>query len=448
MLMEDNLPSSHASTDDGASSSVRSWLAVGAVAIGAFAFVTTEFLPVGLLPRVAADLGVSPGTAGLMVTVPGVIAAISAPGLMLVAGRMDRRRVFLLLTALLLASNLISAFAPDFLFMLVGRALLGAALGGFWTLATAASGRLVRPKDSARAMATILTGVTCATVIGVPLGTFIASFASWRASFMATGVLVAVALVAQFFFVPSLPSNAALRLHDLVTLLRRSHPRKSMLMVALVFGAHFSSYTYITPFLLRNANLNMSTITWLLLGFGIIGFVSNFAVSSTVTRNLKISLGVMVSLLMVALVSLPLLQHSSIGVTALVLAWGVSFGALPLCFSIWIQRATPDSPEAGSALFVSIIQVAIALGSLVGGMVVDHVGISADLLLGSALALLGLGVLLSFGRGGQGATVAAGVAEAVNHSASKVANNVANKPTGKPVSEPTATTVACPACTD
>ncbi|MFM0591849.1 MFS transporter [Paraburkholderia dilworthii] len=440
MLMEDNLPSSHASADDGASSSVRSWLAVGAVAIGAFAFVTTEFLPVGLLPRVAADLGVSPGTAGLMVTVPGVIAAISAPGLMLVAGRMDRRRVFLLLTALLLASNLISAFAPDFLFMLVGRALLGAALGGFWTLATAASGRLVRPKDSARAMATILTGVTCATVIGVPLGTFIASFASWRASFMATGVLVAVALVAQFFFVPSLPSNAALRLHDLVTLLRRSHPRKSMLMVALVFGAHFSSYTYITPFLLRNANLSMPTITWLLLGFGIIGFVSNFAVSSTVTRNLKISLGVMVSLLMVALVSLPLLQHSSIGVTALVLAWGVSFGALPLCFSIWIQRATPDSPEAGSALFVSIIQVAIALGSLVGGMVVDHIGISADLLLGSALALLGFGVLLSFGRGEQGVTVEAGVAEAVNHSAGKVAN--------KPTSKPTATTVACPACTD
>jgi predicted MFS family arabinose efflux permease len=336
-----------------------------------------------------------------MVTVPGVIAAISAPGLMLVAGRMDRRRVFLLLTALLLASNLISAFAPNFLCMLLGRALLGAALGGFWTLATAASGRLVKPKDSARAMATILTGVTCATVIGVPLGTFIASFASWRVSFMATGVLVAVALVAQFFFVPSLPSTAALRLRDLVALLRQPHPRRSMLMVALAFGAHFSSYTYITPFLLRNANLDMSTITWLLLGFGIIGFFSNFAVSSTVTRNLKVSVGAMVSLLMFALVLLPLLQHSTIGVVALVLAWGISFGALPLCFSIWIQRATPDSPEAGSALFVSIIQVAIALGSLVGGVVVDHVGISADFLFGSGLALLGLAALASFGRSEQ-----------------------------------------------
>jgi predicted MFS family arabinose efflux permease len=402
MLREDNLPASEVTPDDDrASSPLRSWLAVVAVAIGAFAFVTTEFLPVGLLPRVAADLGVSPGTAGLMVTVPGVIAAISAPGLMLVAGRMDRRLVFLLLTALLLASNLISAFAPNFTVMLVGRALLGAALGGFWTLATAASGRLVLPKDSARAMATILTGVTCATVIGVPLGTFIASFASWRASFMATGGLVASALIAQFLFVPSLPSNAALRLHDLVSLLRRPHPRRSMMMVGLVFGAHFSSYTYITPFLLRNANLTMPTITWLLLGFGIIGFFSNFAVSSTVTRSLKISLGAMISLLLFALVLLPVLQHSPPGVIALVLAWGVAFGALPLCFSIWIQRATPDSPEAGSALFVSIIQVAIAVGSLVGGIVVDHVGIATDFLFGSGLALLGLAALASFGRSGE-----------------------------------------------
>ncbi|CAG4906247.1 MFS transporter [Paraburkholderia saeva] len=397
MLVEENLPAGSASPENGNASSLRSWLAVIAVAIGAFAFVTTEFLPVGLLPHVAKDLGVLPGTAGLMVTVPGIIAAISAPGLMLVAGTMDRRRVFLLLTTLLLASNLISAFAPDFLVMLLGRALLGASLGGFWTLATAASGRLVAPRDSARAMATILTGVTCATVIGVPLGTFIASFASWRASFMATGVLVAIALVAQFFLVPSLPSTTALRMKDLVGLMRQPHPRRSMLMVALAFGAHFSSYTYITPFLLRNANLSMATITWLLLGFGIIGFFSNFAISSTVGRNLKTSVAAMISLLMFALLSLPLLAHSSFGVAAIVMTWGVAFGALPLCFSVWIQRATPDAPEAGSALFVGIIQVAIATGSMAGGLIVDHIGIQADFLFGSGLALLGLAALASFG---------------------------------------------------
>lgn len=398
MLVENDLPVATSAPENDDASSLRQWLAVIAVAIGAFAFVTTEFLPVGLLPHVAHEMGILPGTAGLMVTVPGVIAALSAPGLMLGAGRMDRRHVFLLLTALLLASNLISAFAPNFPIMLVGRALLGAALGGFWTLATSAVGRLVQPKDSARAMATILTGVTCATVIGVPLGTFIAGFSSWRVSFLVTGVLVAVALVAQLMLVPSLPSHKALRFADLITLLRRPHPRRSMLMVALVFGAHFCSYTYITPFLLHDADFSMTTITWLLLGFGVIGFFSNFAASSTVNRSLKGSVATMISLLMFALLLMPLLRHAQWAIAADVLAWGIAFGAMPLCFSMWMQRATPDLPEAGSALFVGIIQVAIALGSLVGGSIVDRVGIPADFLLGSALALLGLAALASFGK--------------------------------------------------
>jgi predicted MFS family arabinose efflux permease len=398
MLMDSDLPAAVSAPDGGGSSSLRQWAAVGAVTLGAFAFVTTEFLPVGLLPYIAKSLDVSPGTAGLMVTVPGFIAAISAPGLMLGAGRMDRRHVFLLLTTLLLASNLLSAFAPNFPLMLLGRALLGAALGGFWTLATAAAARLVQPKDAARATATILTGVTCATVIGVPLGTFIAGFESWRLSFMVTGGLVAFALVIQLFFVPSLPSSAALRFSDLTSLARQAHSRKSMLMVALGFGAHFATYTYITPFLLHNADFSMSTITWLLLGFGVIGFVSNFAASVAVDRSVKASVAVMISLMLLALLAMPVVRHSPLGVTFAILAWGISFGAMPLCFSVWIQRATPDHPEAGSALFVGTIQIAIAVGSLVGGMVVDHVGIHADFMLGSIFALLALGTLASFGK--------------------------------------------------
>ncbi len=406
MMMENNLPASNGSPENGGASPLRSWLAVGSVTIGAFAFVTTEFLPVGLLPQIARDLGVTPGTAGLMVTIPGVIAAISAPGMMLGAGRIDRRLILIALSVMLLASNLISAFAPSFLVMLLGRALLGASLGGFWTLALAAAGRLVRPHEAARATAAILAGVTCATVIGVPLGTLISELASWRVSFMVTGVLVAVALAAQAFLVPSLPSSAALRMADLIELVRRPHPRKSLLMVALVFGAHFSSYTYIAPFLLRDASFSMSSITWLLLGFGFIGFVSNFAVSATVTRSLKGSLMTMVVLLMTALLTMPLLKHSDIAVIVTVLAWGIAFGAIPLCLSVWIQLATPDLPEAGSALFVGIIQVAIAVGSLVGGTVVDRVGIPADFWLGSALAMLGLAAIASFGSDGKPAVAA------------------------------------------
>jgi predicted MFS family arabinose efflux permease len=381
---------------DSSPSSWRPWLSVSAVALGAFAFVTTEFLPVGLLPQIATELGVTPGTAGLMVTIPGIIAAVSAPAMMLGAGRIDRRLILLALSVLLLASNVISAFAPSFAIMLLGRAFLGAGLGGFWTLALTASGRLVHERHAAKAVATILTGVTFATVIGVPLGTLIASLASWRASFIATGVLAGIALVAQALLLPSLPSSVAIRFADLRALVGRLHMRKSLLLVALIFGAHFSSYTFIAPFLIQNADFSLSTVTPLLLGFGFVGFVSNFGMSAVVTKNLKASLLSIVVLLTLALVALPLLRHSHPGVIVAVLAWGVAFGAIPLCLSMWMQQAAPDLPEAGSALFISIIQVAIAVGSLAGGTVVDRIGVPADLWFGAALALAGVASIMSF----------------------------------------------------
>jgi predicted MFS family arabinose efflux permease len=395
MNFDNNASSNAQALADGSSSPLRAWLAVASVTLGAFAFVTTEFLPVGLLPQVAQTFDVLPGTAGLMVTIPGIMAAISAPGLMLAAGRVNRRLILILLTLALLASNLLSAFAPSFPLMLVGRALLGAALGGFWTLALAAAGRLVKAHEAAKATATILAGVTCATVIGVPLGTFIASFASWRMSFVATAALVTVALISQIALLPSLPSQAALRFADLVTLVRRPFPRKSLLMVALIFGAHFSSYTYIAPFL-QEAHFSTSTITAVLLGFGIIGFFSNFAVSTFVARRLKGSLAAMTVLLLFALLTMPLLKDMAPVVTGLVLAWGIAFGAIPLCVSVWMQEAAPDLPEAGSALFVGIIQVAIATGSSVGGAIVDRAGIPVDFWFGSVLAVLGLVALASF----------------------------------------------------
>lgn len=380
--------SSEFRVSDNHATTLRQWLAVLAVAVSAFAFVTAEFLPVGLLPQIAHDLGVSAGVAGLMVTTPGVMAAIFAPTLLVGAGRMDRRYVFLLLTAVLFVSNVVCAMAPGFSTMLVGRALLGAALGGFWTLATAAAPRLVQGKDAAKATAIILTGVTFATVIGVPLGIFIASFASWRLSFAATAGLVAVALAAQALLVPRLPSASGLRIGDFRALLARPHARLSMIMVAFAFGAHFSTYTYIAPLLERDFSLN--AITLLLLGFGVIGFFSNALMSMFVAKHLVKSVAAMILLLLGAIMSMLLLGHSHVGESVAMLIWGVAFGALPLCFSVWIQRGTADYPEAGSAMFVSIIQVAIATGSAVGGAIVDRAGVEIDFMLGAGLAVLGL----------------------------------------------------------
>lgn len=376
--------------------SLKSWFAVLSVAVGSFAFVATEYLPVGLLPQIAHDLNVTPGTAGLMVTTPGLIAAISAPALLIAAGKINRRFILLMLSVLLLASNIVSAVAPSFTTMLIGRALLGASLGGFWTVALGSAGQLVQEKHAPRATAMIFMGLTLATVVGVPLGTLIANLSSWRMSFAATGVLVALALLAQMVFLPALPPKAAIRLSDLTGMLARANVRKSLLMVGLVFGAHFSSYTYIAPFLQQNAGFSLPAITAVLLGFGFAGFVANFAVSAFVAQNLKRSLGSMVVLVAAALVALPWLGFTPAGVIGAVLAWGVAYGAIPLCLSVWMQLSSPDQPEAGSALFVSTVQIAIAAGSLIGGEVVDHLGIPATMRLGTLLAVIGLLVIASF----------------------------------------------------
>jgi predicted MFS family arabinose efflux permease len=373
-----------------------SWAAVLSVAVGSFAFVATEYMPVGLLPQIAHDLGVTPGTAGLMVTTPGIIAAISAPALLLAAGRINRRLILLLLAVLLLASNVISAIAPSFAVMLVGRALLGASLGGFWTVALGASGQLVREDHAARAGATIFMGITLATVIGVPLGTLIADLSSWRMSFLATSVLAAVALAAQAVFLPSLPPKSAIRMNDFRAMLQRSNVRRSLWLVGLLFGAHFAAYTYIAPFLERNAAFGPSWVTALLLGFGVVGFAANFAVSAVVTRHLKVSLLMLGALMALTLFALPMLQISRVGVIAAVMAWGIAYGAIPLSLSIWMQWTSPDRPEAGSSMFVSTVQTSIALGSLAGGAVVDHFSIASTMHFGGLLAVLSMLAIMTF----------------------------------------------------
>ena len=381
-----------------APSPVQAWLGVTSVATGAFAFVTTEFLPIGLLPQIAHDMSVSPGTAGLMVTVPGLIAAIAAPILMIAAGRMDRRTVLLILTALLVASNAAAALASNFMIMLAGRALFGAALGGFWTLAITIGARLVREQRAARATAIILTGVSFATIIGVPLGTFIGSFASWRVAFTATGVLAALALLAQAVLLPRLPSPKALKIGDFKSLFLRTDGRVGLAMVALIFGGHFAAYTYVAPFLLQRAGLDFSAVSTVLLGYGLAGFIGNFTTAAFVTRHLRAALLAVVAVLAAALILLPFVEASQFGVIALVLAWGAAFGGIPLCLSIWMTKLTSDAPEAGSAMFISNIQIAIALGSLIGGRVVDLLGIPVALWLGGGLALGGLLVFVARGH--------------------------------------------------
>jgi predicted MFS family arabinose efflux permease len=363
------------------------WLAVLSVAVGSFALVTTEFLPVGLLPSIAAELGVTEGIAGMMVTIPGLVAAFAAILVTIGVGKTDRRYVIWGLTATLVVSNLIVALSHSFPLVLFGRALLGIGVGGFWAIGGALGNRLVPPAHATRATSIIFAGISLGTVAGVPAGALIGELVGWRMAFHAAGAVAVLVLLTQMWLLPSLPTTHALTFGQLPALLRVKKARLGMLATLLIFIGQFAAYTYVTPFLSQIAGLNAKTISALLLTYGAAGFVGNiiggWAVAKSV-RNSLIATGVIMGL---SAAAMPLFGTTAWGATAMIVVWGLAFGMMPISVQTWMFRAAPDAMESGGAVFVSTAQISLASGALVGGVAVDYMGVSSAMIVGGLFAL-------------------------------------------------------------
>ncbi len=381
-------------------SALKSWFALLSVAIGAFALVTSEFLPVGLLSDIATDLNISVGTAGLMVTAPGVIAAFAAPLVTVGVGKIDRRYLLWALTLLMIISNLIATFSNNFTILLIGRLLLGLGIGGFWSIAVALSGRLAPPGvEMGRASSVIFTGVTLATILGVPLGAWIGSEFGWRSSFAITGLLGAIVLVGQLLMLPALPATTAVKMRDLPILFQHKYARIGLLGIVLLVLAHFSTYTYVTPFLKHNAGFDGNLISTLLLVYGVAGVVGNVIAGWATSRNIRWSFMAVVTLIGAAMILFPIFAGHLTGAVLTIALWGLAFGAMPTCANMWMFAAVPEAMEGGAAMLVSTFQVGIAIGSLLGGSIVDHFNIPSIMWVGGLLAIMSLLSLSIWGRG-------------------------------------------------
>ncbi|WP_317203811.1 MFS transporter [Janthinobacterium sp.] len=393
-----NSPSAPASAAAPEKSPLAPWLAVLSVGIGAFALVTSEFLPVGLLPAMAADLGISKGQAGLMITTPGVIAAFAAVFVTVGSGRLDRRFVLMALTALLVLSNLIVALAPSFAWILLGRALLGIGVGGFWAIGTALGPRLVAPQHAAKAMSIIFAGVSLGTVAGVPAGALIGELVGWRVAFGGASAIAVLVLLAQAMLLPPMAPTQAIRLRQLPALLGIPKARLGLIATALLFVGQFAAYTYITPFLTQVSNMSATTVSALLLAYGVTGFIGNILGGWAVGRSERGTLIATALVLGLATLALPVFGADPLAATLLVGVWGLAFGAMPISVQTWMYKAAPELMEGSSALFVATAQVALASGALFGGIAVDRLGVSSAMLLGGAFAVGCAAVIWKFGH--------------------------------------------------
>ncbi|MET9373613.1 MFS transporter [Streptomyces sp. NPDC002992] len=372
-----------------ARSPVVSWLAVISVMLGIFSIVTTEILPIGLLTSIGSSFTISDGMAGLMMTMPGLLAAVSAPVVTVATARIDRRLMLGTFILLLALANFLAAVAPSYWLVLVSRVLVGVTIGGFWSIGAGLASRLVPAESVGRATAVIFSAVPLGSVLGVPLGTFIGDVAGWRAAFLVMGLLTLCVFVMLLLVVPPLPADEPTRPSALTGMFRSVNTRFALVMTFLVVLAHFGAYTYVTPFLEQVTHVSTGLITVYLLVYGAAGIVGNFLGGSTVARYPRGTFAAAALMIAGATVLLPVLGKDDLGAVALLVLWGVAYGAVPVCSQTWFAKASPDSPEASSVLFTASFQATISIGSLVGGVVVDRSSPSMVMTLaGTAAALM------------------------------------------------------------
>ncbi|AZE24124.1 MFS transporter [Pseudomonas chlororaphis] len=366
----------------------HTWGAVLAMALAAFALVASEFMPVSLLTPIAADLQVSEGQAGQGIAVSGLFALFTSLLIASVAARVDRKRLLLSLTLLMIVSGTLVAFAPDYLSFMAGRALIGVAIGGFWSLSAATTLRLVPQNQVPRALAIVNGGNALATVIAAPLGSFLGSLIGWRGAFFCVVPVAALAAVWLLVSLPPLKAQPAAGTGNVFSLMKRIPVALGMLAVSLFFMGQFMLFTYLRPFLETVTQVQVSTLSLMLLVIGVAGLAGTFLIEAFLKNALYRTL-IIIPLMMAAIAMALVAFGASVSVTSVLLGlWGLVATAAPVAWWTWLTRALPDDAEAGGGLMVAIIQLAITAGATVGGLAFDLSGYQATFELSAAVLVV------------------------------------------------------------
>ncbi len=384
----------HVAAGAPAATLTAAWAAVFSMCLGVFGLVGAEFLPASLLTSMALDLGISEGLAGQAVTATAAMGVVASLSVAALTRSLDRRRVLLGFSALLVLSNLVVAVSTSVEILLVGRLMLGAALGGFWSLSTAVVMRLVPEASVPKALSIMVSGVSAATIFAAPVGSYVGDLFGWRAAFAGAAGLGLAVFAFQFATLPSLPARGRARFGMLVELISRRRIALAMLAVLMVFGGHMSLFTYIRPFLETVTGIGITAIAGTLLVFGIANFIGNYLGSLLVARSLLMTLAVMPLTIAALAVMLATLGGNFVTDLALIALWGLAFGTVPVAWSAWVSRQAPDEAESAGGLLVAAINLAIALGAAIGGLILDLSGIqSLFLASGSVLVLAAITVV-------------------------------------------------------
>ncbi|GAB7530263.1 MFS transporter [Pseudomonas sp. 3A(2025)] len=360
-----------------------------------FTVLTTEFVIVGLLPALARDLEISISRAGLLVTLFAFTVAAFGPFLTAYFSRFERKRLFIGVLLLFAASNLIAALANNFALMAFARLIPALGLPVFWALASETVVSIAGPASAGRAVARFGVGIICAMVFGIPVGTLISDMSGWRTAF---AVLAGLALLKALLLALWLPESRPVQKVSMLSqfgILRSSLMQGHVLLSVLVFSGMFTAYTYLADILERLAGFDGAVVGWCLMGFGAVGLLGNALGGRLVDRHPLIASLVFCTFLIAGMLAVvPSIQ--SLPALALALTvWGVTQAALFLVCHVRIMKAAPQAPAFAASLNVAGGNLGIGMGALIGGRVIDSLGLTS---VGFAAAgIIALAIMLALG---------------------------------------------------
>lgn len=379
-------------------------LALWALTISAFAVGTTEFVIVGLLPTIAADLGVSIPSAGLLVSLYALGVTIGAPVLTAMADRVPRKTLLLLLLALFTLGNAYAAFAPDYNSLVAARFITGLAHGVFFAIASTIATDLVEPEKESSAIALVFLGLTVALVTGVPLGTFIGQNFGWQSTFLGVVALGVIGFIASAILLPAnLTMTASAGIKAQLQVLTSPRLLLVYLITAVGYGGNFIAFTFLAPMLNEVTGLSAGAVSLVLLLYGASVAVGNIAGGKLADRiGAVASLTVIFSGLAISLVALGAFLTHPIAAIAVAAFWGgFAFANVPPLQSYVVQIAREVSPGAvdvASGLNIGAFNLGIAGGAWAGGLVVESIGLAAAPYIAAGVVVVGIVLVRLSGR--------------------------------------------------
>ncbi len=349
------------------------WSAVFALAFLATVLTISHVLPVSILTPLARDMQISEGVAGQTVTVATMVAFITSLFIVVVVRNLNRRILLLMLSVLMVISNVLVAVSPNLPMLLLARMLVGLAIGGFWAFNASLALRLVPATSVSKALSMIFGGVALSS-LAAPMAVYLETIIGWRGVFLCVAALGVLALIWLFLTLPALPAQGRSSLGNLLRLVQRSQVWCGMVGIILSFTGYIALFTYLRPFLETVPGIGVRELTIILILFGIANVLGTPVAGTLLKWNLPLTLSLAPLLMSLLSVGLVIFNQVSLLAAVLVVVWGLVSSAPPLGWSTWLTHTIPDEAESGGSLLFGATQFGVALGAAVGGVAIDRSG--------------------------------------------------------------------------